>query len=212
MSLPILADLFGSKNRVKILKFFLFNNEHPYSKEDVSSLAKIPSRDIIRELNMLLKIGLIQKKSFFKEFKDGRSGKVKKKRVPGYKTDPSFEYMRALQQLLIKSVPLDEGRIKQQLQKAGKINLIIVSGVFIQEDDATLDLMIVGDKLKDGILKQGIHTIESELGSQLRYAIFSTSDFKYRLSMYDRLIRDVLDYPHQKVLDRIGIDNEIRII
>lgn len=212
MSLPILTELFGSKNRVKVLKFFLFNTEEPYAKDDVAKLAKIPTRDITRELNMLLKIGLIHKKSFFQDVEDKRNGKIKKKRTPGFITNPTFEYMRPLQQLLIKSVPIDERRIKQQLQKAGKINLIIVGGVFLQEDDGPVDLMIVGDRLKDGVLKQSITLIESELGSQLRYAVFTTADFKYRLSMYDRLIRDTLDYPHQKVLDRIGIDNEIRLV
>jgi len=212
MSLPILTELFGSKSRVKVLKFFLFNTEEPYAKDDIAKLAKIASRDLSRELNMLLKIELIHKKSFFQDVEDGRSGKVKKKRVQGFVTNTAFEYMRPLQQLLIKSVPIDEHRIKKQLQKAGKLNLIIVSGVFLQQDDGPVDLMIVGDKLKDGVLKQSIKLIESELGSQLRYAVFTTADFKYRLSMYDRLIRDTLDYPHQKVLDRIGIENEVRLV
>jgi len=212
MSLPILTELFGSKNRVKVLKFFLFNTDEPYTKEEIAKLAKIPTSSITRELNMLQKIGLINKKSFFQDVEDKRNGKIKKKRVQGFVTNVSFEYMRPLQQLLIKSVPVDERRIKQQLQKAGKINLIIVGGVFLQEEDGPIDLMIVGDKLKDGILKQSIKLIESELGSQLRYAVFTTSDFKYRLSMYDRLIRDTFDYPHQKVLDRIGIESEIRLV
>jgi hypothetical protein len=50
-----------------------------------------------------------------------------------------------------------------------------------------------------------IHTLESELGSELRYAVFETSDFSYRLNIYDKLIRDVFDFPHEKILDRIGI-------
>ena len=34
----------------------------------------------------------------------------------------------------------------------------------------------------------------AELGRELRYASFTTEDFKYRVGVYDRLIRDVFDF------------------
>ena len=46
--------------------------------------------------------------------------------------------------------------------------------------------------------------IESEIGKELRYAYFSTEDFQYRLSMCDKLTRDILDYPHKKILNKLG--------
>jgi hypothetical protein len=43
------------------------------------------------------------------------------------------------------------------------------------------------------------------VGKELRYAFFSTDEFKYRMSMYDKLVRDILDYPHKVLLDKLGI-------
>jgi hypothetical protein len=50
-----------------------------------------------------------------------------------------------------------------------------------------------------------IKRLEGEFGREIRYALFSTSDFRYRLGVYDRLIRDVFDYPHRLLLDKIGL-------
>ena len=50
-----------------------------------------------------------------------------------------------------------------------------------------------------------IKNLEAEIGKELRYVYFSTEDFKYRLSMCDKLMRDILDYPHKKVLNKLGI-------
>ena len=50
--------------------------------------------------------------------------------------------------------------------------------------------------------------LEAEIGKELAYAVFDTPDFLYRANMYDKLVRDVIDFPHEKVLD-IGILNQI---
>ena len=47
--------------------------------------------------------------------------------------------------------------------------------------------------------------MESEIGKELRYAFFDTQEFKYRMSIYDKLVRDILDYPHTVLVDKMGI-------
>src|SRR3989344_4479321 len=43
---------------------------------------------------------------------------------------------------------------------------------------------------------------ETAPGREIRYAVFSTPEFRYRLTIQDRLIRDTLDYPHLVLLDK----------
>ena len=50
------------------------------------------------------------------------------------------------------------------------------------------------------------HGVEAEIGKELTFASFETADFHYRLGMYDKLIRDILDYPHQKLLDKLNMN------
>ena len=69
----------------------------------------------------------------------------------------------------------------------------------------TQHLLVVGDGIKHGKLENVIHTLEAEIGRELRYTVFDTPDFHYRLSIYDKLVRDILDYPHIKVVDKLGV-------
>ena len=78
--------------------------------------------------------------------------------------------------------------------------------MFIQDADSRIDLLIVGDNLKERALAGAVKDVEAELGKEIRLAVFSRKDFEYRHSMYDKLVRDILDYPHRTLLDRIGVE------
>ena len=47
---------------------------------------------------------------------------------------------------------------------------------------------------------EGVRRLEAEIGAELTYATFETKEFIYRLNMYDKLVRDILDFPHEVVL------------
>jgi len=66
-------------------------------------------------------------------------------------------------------------------------------------------MFVVGNNLNKSVLNNAIKSIEAELGKELNYVYFETPDFQYRLSMYDKLIRDILDYPNQVLLDKLSI-------
>ena len=54
--------------------------------------------------------------------------------------------------------------------------------------------------MKKNVLENAIKTIESEIGREIRYAFFDTKTFQYRYYMFDKLLRDILDFPHEVVL------------
>ncbi len=85
-------------------------------------------------------------------------------------------------------------------KKVGQVKLVIISGLFIKNNDSRVDLLIVGDKLNRAKIENGIRKLEAEIGAELVYAIFDTKEFIYRFNMYDKLVRDILDYPHQVLL------------
>jgi hypothetical protein len=199
-----LEKLFGSAARVKILKFFLFNTGEVFDKDTIVSRTKVSARIVQKELNLLEKIDLIRKKQIVKTTVL-RNGKTKKSKVRGYETMTDFKLFSPLQNLLVMNSPMSSASLVGRLTKHGKIKLVIAAGVFIQNPDSRVDLLIVGDDIKESPLKNTISVLESEIGRQLRYAVLPVADFKYRLGVYDKLVRDVLDYPHQVFLDRIGV-------
>ena len=75
--------------------------------------------------------------------------------------------------------------------------------MFVQDKNGRVDLLIVGNKLKEKVLSDAIKTLESEIGSELSYAVFDTNEFLYRLDMYDRLICDILERPHRRLIDTL---------
>jgi hypothetical protein len=83
---------------------------------------------------------------------------------------------------------------------------LFAAGVFIQNWDSRVDLLIVGDELNLPKIESVIKVIESEIGKEISYSAFETSDFEYRLGIHDRLVRDIIDYPHVALVDRLGIE------
>lgn len=205
--MDILAKLFGSAARIKILRLFLFNPEIVFDAKDVQLRAKTQLALVRKEIGMMEKIKLIKRKTFIKEIerKTGKKKTIVKKRVQGWVLNESFVYIGALQEFFIQTATLHEKDILGKLRRSGTLKLVIVAGVFIQDWENRIDMLIVGDGINNKRLETSVKDIEAEVGMELKYATFSTADFKYRLEMRDRLIRDVLDYQHKVLVDRLGI-------
>ena len=96
-------------------------------------------------------------------------------------------------------------KIIAALKRAGALRLVALSGHFTGILEPQIDLLVVGDHLEDRTLASSVRSLEAELGREIRYASFATADFRYRLGVYDRLLRDVFDYPHRLLIDKIGL-------
>jgi len=188
-----LSKLFGNETKVKIMRLFLFNPENVFSTKEITERTKADSSRVRKEMANLQKMGLVKRRA------------TKKGNGHGFVMNPKFSYLSPLQNFLVNVEPSNPKELIKKIGKLGSIKVIIVAGVFIQEPESRLDILIVGDGVKKGSLENTMKILESEIGKELRYAYFTTEDFKYRLSMYDKLTRDILDYPHKKVLNRLGI-------
>lgn len=202
-----LEKLFGSAAKVKIMRLFLFNPNTPYDSGDIESRAQVNHSQVKKEISGLERMGLIKKRLFFKDLKKKKGKVVEVVRVKssGWVLDDTFCYLTPLQNFLIHLSPMKHQDIIKKISRAGKIKLLIVAGAFIQQPESRVDLLVVGDNLRRGSLESIVRSIESEIGKELRYSYFETPDFQYRLGMCDKLVRDILDFPHEKVVNRIGI-------
>ncbi len=200
-----LEKIFGSGAKVKIMRLFLFNPTENFDINQIVERSKVTPSAARQEISLLEKIGMLKSKSFFKDVIVGRQKKVERRRVNGWTMDETFEYLQPLQSILIHVSPERNKQILQRLGRVGKLKLVIISGFFIQNWDSRIDLLVVGDNLKKGTLENTIKTLESEIGREIRYTSFETVDFQYRLGVYDKLIRDILDFEHEVILNKLGI-------
>lgn len=200
----VLEKLFGSPARVKIIRLFFLNPGKSFTSKDIILRAKVKRKDAVRELSLLGDAGFIKKISF--SMTPSASGVRKKKKVQGWAIQPSFPFFRELKNFVLSSAPLTKSMLLKKLRGLGKVRLIILSGTFLQYDDSRTDILVVGDGLKQSSLEKVLKDIEAEIGKELNYALLTTNEFKYRIGMYDKFIRDILDYPHEKLLDKIGVE------
>lgn len=211
LRMETLSKLFGSASKVKVMRLFLFNPNVVFDKEDICKKTRVQTASARKVIRTLEQIGLIKKKKFVKKVKQsqgrGKAKKVVKKRVDGWVLDTDFTYLSALHKLLIGNEPFSHKEITERLSNAGNVKLILVSGLFLQEWETRLDILIVGDKLNKAAIAAAIRGMEAEIGKELTYATFSTKEFNYRMNVYDKLVRDVLDYPHEVVIDKINLGN-----
>lgn len=204
--MDILGKIFGSQAKVRIIRLFLFNPEKIIDANEVAKRTQVSVKTVFREMRFLASADLVRKKTaVFTVRQKEKQGQALKRVRNGWVLNQKFPYIAALQNLVINTVLIKDEEILARLSGTGQIKLLIVAGVFIQETDSRVDLLIVGDRLKKPLIEARIKKMESEIGKELRYSIFETPDFQYRVSIYDKLIRDIIEFKHKKVLDKIGI-------
>ncbi len=180
--MEILEKILDNAARVKIMRLFLLNKSKGFKSKDVAERSRLNSIVVRRELRLLSSVDFIKKRG-----KDSLD----------WYFNPLFKYGKEFEELLVRSDTLNKQKLLDNFRNVGRIKFLVVSGVFIKNEDSRVDLLIVGDKMRRVKIESGVKRLEAEIGAELTYAIFDTQEFIYRLNMYDKLIRDILDYPHE---------------
>ncbi len=201
-----LAILFGSPARVKLLRFFLFNPSQEFTFDDISRRAKLVRRTARTEMNALEKAEVIKKKTVFVK----HPTRDVKTRGQIYTLNAKFPQLSSLQTFLFETAPINGKTLTKHMRKVGPVDFLACAGVFMREFDRRLDVLVAMKKVSTAKVEVAIRALEAELGIEIRYAILATEDLKYRVGMYDKLIRDVFDYRYQILVDKVGIQNELR--
>ncbi len=205
MAADPLEILFGSQARVKLLRFFLFNPSTDFTFDEISRRARLVRRTARTEMNALERAEVIKKKQVYRQQED----KDKKTRVLCYSLNKKFPELQALQTFLFETAPINGKTVLKHLRNAGPVDFVCLSGVFVRDFEQRLDLLVAMKKLSEKKVENSIRTLEAELGMEIRFASFSSEDLMYRVGMYDKLTRDVFDYPHQIIIDKIGVKDEL---
>lgn len=200
-----LSILFGSTARVKLLRFFLFNPSKEFTFDDMCKRARLVRRTARTEISALEKAGVIAKRVVYIP----QPGKDKKLKALGYGLNKKFTELQALQTFLFETAPIDGKNLLQHLRKAGVIDFLVVAGVFVREFEQQLDVLIAMKKVSQAKIETAIRSLESEIGIEIRFAVMTSEDLLYRVGMNDKLTRDLFDYKHQILVDRIGVRDEL---
>lgn len=200
----MLEKLFGSNSRVKILKLFLLNPAEKFYIRQLSRDLKLQLNSVRRELENLEKFGILTS-----DMKNGEEKKVEKEASGGqekkyFRTNPNFVLFDEIKALIVKAQVLYEKDFVRKLNAIGKIKLLILTGIFVNNSSAPIDILIVGKVNKIKLIKL-IRELENELGKEINFTIFDSQEFKYRRDITDIFLYGILDGRKLVVIDEVGL-------
>lgn len=203
--MQVLEQLFDSPIKVKLLKLFLRNPEKIFQIREAAKRIQFDTRSVRQQIEGLYSIRFLRRRKVNK-----KRGKKKTKTPvlkPGiyFGVNPNFEFYNELSTLVLKSSPTSKKKMLRDIKKLGRIKLALISGVFLNTDHSRIDLLIIGDDINQKRLKTFLFDLESEVGKEISYSLMNTKEFKYRYHMFDRFLRDILEKPHEKLINKLGI-------
>lgn len=190
MNYPTLENLFSNSNKLRIIKFFIRNPDSFHDIADAAKLLVIRKNIFDNEAKRLSADGFLKSK---------RSGRSK-----FYMINDRFYLINELKNLIESAVSVGDDELVLNLKKAGKIQLALASGVFINKSDSRADLVVVG-KISPKKMENFIKHIESRVGRELNFVVMTPEEFKYRYKMFDRFVHDILEMPHKKLISKIKL-------
>jgi predicted transcriptional regulator len=190
-------QLFGSKTRVKLLSLFLNNPGRPFFVREITRKIDEQINSVRRELSNLLSIGIIKSES--------SNNKLY------YEVSPKYEHYEELRHIFSK-IPVksraiketkEEDQIAKKLRATGQIDLAFLTGYFVRDDRASVDICIVGDVNRAAVAKI-VAELEKEQGRELNYSIMTPDDYSYRLNLNDRFLTSLLEAKRIVLIDGVA--------
>jgi len=173
--MDILKSLFNSRTRIKLLQQFLLYPEKEYYIRELTRLLNEQINSIRRELINLRKIGLLHSKT------------VNRKKF--FSVNSLFVIYPDLKNIFLKTQDSKQ-QIIRNIVNMGEIFLLILGGIFTENEKSKVDIFIVGEVNK-GELEHFIENISSN--DNIRYSIIDRDNFLYRLEYNDKFIQEVLN-------------------
>lgn len=185
----ILEYLFGSKEKTRILRFFLHNLEQQYDLTAVAKRNMLDRAKTRKELENLNKIRFLLKKTH--------------KRKTFYHLNQGFVFYPELKNLIAKDNVHPQSGSLNRLKNVGNVKLAVISGGFINYAKSKADMILVGDGISRAKLKNLMNCLEAEIGKEIDFMLMNGEEFKYRLNMLDKFLLDFLEGPHEEIINKI---------
>lgn len=184
-----LEILFGSREKTRILRFFLQNPDQEYQASEVIRRNMVNAVSARRELEVLKRIKFISQKT--------RKGKKY------YTLNQNFVFYPELKNLISKANLHPQSNGLEKIKNLGNVKLAAISGAFINYNKSKADMIIVGDAISRARLKNLMNSLEAEIGKEVDFVLMSGDEFKYRLNMLDKFILEFLEGPHEEIINKI---------
>jgi len=121
-----------------------------------------------------------------------------------YRANPNFVLFDEIKALIVKAQILYEKDFVKKLQAIGKIKLLVLTGIFVNNPSSLVDILLVGKINKVKLVKL-IKELEIELGREINFTVFNPQEFKYRRDITDIFLYGILEGRKLIIIDEGGL-------
>lgn len=193
----MLEQIIGSKTRVKLLRLFLNNPHQQFYLRELARRLKTQLNSVRREMDNLEKIGIVSSMAPETEPVKEKGGMKKY-----FITNTDYILFPELKALFLKSQLLLEKSFVSKIKSLSKIQLFILTGIFIGQKGMPTDMLLVGNINRDK-LAQVIKVFERDFGQNINYTVLTPQEFKYRREITDKFLYDILEGEKMVIVDEI---------
>ena len=188
--MTILEQLFSKREQVHVLRFFLFHPDEDFTLAELCK--KISKRSAVKPVfvNNLLRLNYIL------------LGRREDSREIIYRMNTNWALFPEMRSLFVKSQLLVEHDLVRRLERAGKIKLLILTGVFVGKQADVTDVLIVGS-VNHSRVARILKAFERDFDQEVRYTILSNSEYLFRKNVGDRFLYSILENRHLVVVDTV---------
>jgi len=201
-----IEQLFGSKTRVSLLALFLDDPERAFYVRELTRRIDAQLNSVRRELQNLIQMGIISEVegSIIKGEADEKGEKKKSKSAKKkyYQANPSFIFFDELRGIMKKSSVLLHKSVVRELAKKGDVDLLFMTGKFVDDETIPSDLLIVGNVAAE-VLEKTVQDFEQKIGWEINYTYMPREEFLYRREVKDRFLSSLMSKEKIVLIDKI---------
>ncbi|MBI3120413.1 MAG: winged helix-turn-helix transcriptional regulator [Candidatus Kerfeldbacteria bacterium] len=182
----MLEQLFGSRTRVKLLRLMLANPQEEFFVRELTRKIDERINSVRRELGNLELMGLVT------------SHQEDQKKF--YRVDTHFLLYDELRSLVLKSHMTSKQHLIQRLKSVGKIQKLILTGIFTGVPNPKTDVLIVGTIAKNRI-QDVMKDFGKSFGRDINYTVMTPNEYQYRKDITDKFLYYILENKHNVMID-----------
>jgi DNA-binding Lrp family transcriptional regulator len=185
-----LEELLESRPESTLFGFLLVAPPRSFSLFELSKRLGVSERVVLDRALSLIKHGYVKRFS--------KNGKTYLMLVHNHAL---FPQIRA--GLLKNSKPYED-ELFSAIKKLGTVDAAFLSGLFVGQPKLPVDVLLVG-KVVPSKLQEFIENCERMMQQEINYSVMSVAEYRDRRNTFDRFIKDIFDYPHVTVTNKVII-------
>jgi len=189
-----IEQLFGSRTRARLLTLFLENSDRPFYVRELTRRIDAQLNAVRRELKNLVDVGVVlevEGKIIPTEAKEDEP-ETKGEKRKFYRANMEFPLFEDLRAVMRKAAVLMNREVVRVLREKGDIDLILLTGRFVDVPTVPTDLLIVGT-IDAEHLTEAIREFERDIAREVNFTAMPKEEFLYRRDVGDRFLAAILD-------------------